>query len=477
MSETLPRGWVTTKMEAILATLDDGRLLSQGWSPRCHSESAQSEQDWAVLKTTAIQDGYFIPEENKKLPAEMTPRPNLEVRPGDLLITCAGPRRRCGIVCLVEATRGRLMISGKMYRFRVPERHVSSRYIAYFLRCGVTQEAIDGLKTGMSDSGLNLTHERFLGLPVLLAPFPEQRRIVAKIDSLSAKSRRARDHLDHIPRLVEKYKQAILAAAFRGELTREWRQQHRVGGQWSTRSLEELIDEGPTNGWSPKSGADASGAFTLKLTATTSGTLRLDHAAVKRIYEVPPPTSPYWLEPGDLLVQRSNTIEYVGAAAIFDGPCRTYIYPDLMMRIRIKDETNRLYVWRFLNSDEARRYFRERATGTAGNMPKINGGTLRSLPVPLPSTVGERQQIVRRIDTAFTWIDRLAADATSARKLIDHLDQAILAKAFRGELVPQDPNDEPASVLLERIRAERQSAARQRGSARRTSRSRIRLKE
>jgi hypothetical protein len=48
---------------------------------------------------------------------------------------------------------------------------------------------------------------------------------------------------------------------------------------------------------------------------------------------------------------------------------------------------------------------------------------------------------------------------TSARKLIDHLDQAVLAKAFRGELVPQDPNDEPASVLLERIRAERQVTA------------------
>ena len=56
------------------------------------------------------------------------------------------------------------------------------------------------------------------------------------------------------------------------------------------------------------------------------------------------------------------------------------------------------------------------------------------------------------------WIDRLASEATSARKLIDHLDEAILAKAFRGELVPQDPSEEPASVLLERIRAERDAA-------------------
>ena len=67
----------------------------------------------------------------------------------------------------------------------------------------------------------------------------------------------------------------------------------------------------------------------------------------------------------------------------------------------------------------------------------------------------EQHEIVRRIETAFAWIDRLASEATSARRLIDRLDQAILSKAFRGELVPQDPNDEPATVLLERIREER----------------------
>ena len=63
----------------------------------------------------------------------------------------------------------------------------------------------------------------------------------------------------------------------------------------------------------------------------------------------------------------------------------------------------------------------------------------------------EQREIVPRIESAFAWTDRLATEATSARRLIDHLDQAILSKAFRGELVAQDPNDEPASVLLERI--------------------------
>jgi type I restriction enzyme S subunit len=67
--------------------------------------------------------------------------------------------------------------------------------------------------------------------------------------------------------------------------------------------------------------------------------------------------------------------------------------------------------------------------------------------MPLPS-VHEQKAICQRIETAFAWIERVAIEAASARKLINHLDQAVLAKAFRGELVPQDPNDEPASVLL-----------------------------
>ena len=77
-------------------------------------------------------------------------------------------------------------------------------------------------------------------------------------------------------------------------------------------------------------------------------------------------------------------------------------------------------------------------------------------PIPQPPTE-EQAAIVQQIETAFAWIDRLVSDVTSARKLIDRLDHAMLAKAFQGKLVPQDPADEPASVLLDRIRAERRA--------------------
>lgn len=90
-------------------------------------------------------------------------------------------------------------------------------------------------------------------------------------------------------------------------------------------------------------------------------------------------------------------------------------------------------------------------------MPKINGATLRELRVPVPSEA-EQVELLAIIDSAFARADRLEAEAARARKLLDRLEAAILAKAFRGELVPQDPDDEPASVLLDRIRAERAAA-------------------
>ena len=95
------------------------------------------------------------------------------------------------------------------------------------------------------------------------------------------------------------------------------------------------------------------------------------------------------------------------------------------------------------------RDFGEGSTHTTIYFPEI-----RALHICLAPKL-EQAEIVRRVEAAFSWIDRLAAEATSARKLTDHLDQAILSKAFRGELVPQDPDDEPASVLLERIKAKR----------------------
>jgi len=83
--------------------------------------------------------------------------------------------------------------------------------------------------------------------------------------------------------------------------------------------------------------------------------------------------------------------------------------------------------------------------------------TIRQIAFPLPP-LSEQTEIVRRVEQLFAFADQLEARIKAAQARIDHLTQSILAKAFRGELVPQDPNDEPASVLLERIKAQRAAA-------------------
>ena len=116
-----------------------------------------------------------------------------------------------------------------------------------------------------------------------------------------------------------------------------------------------------------------------------------------------------------------------------------------------------MYVCFMLNSRQCLQAIERIKSG--GNDSGLNLTQAKFLAVEIPAiSFIEQIAIVRRIEHAFTAIDCLAAEAQSARALLDRLDGAILAKAFRGELVPQDPNDEPASVLLERIRAERAAA-------------------
>jgi type I restriction enzyme S subunit len=87
----------------------------------------------------------------------------------------------------------------------------------------------------------------------------------------------------------------------------------------------------------------------------------------------------------------------------------------------------------------------------------INLEILAAVRLPV-APLDEQNEIVRRIESAFAHVDRLAREAKRALELVGRLDEAILAKAFRGELVPQDENDEPAEYLLARIRAERPTA-------------------
>ncbi|ABS66344.1 restriction modification system DNA specificity domain [Xanthobacter versatilis] len=322
---------------------------------------------------------------------------------------------------------------------------ISPEYVRHYL-LGSTEYA-ESKASGTTFKELSGSRATELALP--LPPLPEQRRIVAKIDSLTAKSRRARDHLEHIPRLVEKYKQAILAAAFDGRLT-ELSPHDIVHPE-----LGELIEFGPQNGlYLPK---DRYGEGTPILRIQNYGFNFIDEPTNwHRVTVSDAIAAQFAMSDGDLIINRVNSPSHLGKSMVVTKAMAGAIFESNMMRIRLNALAEPKFVQLYLSSSQGRGSLTKDAKW-AVNQASINQGDVSRTPVPLPG-LSDQIAVLDRIETAFAWIDRLAAEATSARTLIDRLDQAVLAKAFRGELVPQDPADEPASVLLERIRAERGAA-------------------
>ena len=158
------------------------------------------------------------------------------------------------------------------------------------------------------------------------------------------------------------------------------------------------------------------------------------------------------LSVGDILLIRSNgSVSLVGKSAIVRRSECGFAYAGYLIRLR----PNRSYVVPdFLNltlsSHDVRLQIEVPARSTSG-VNNINSDEVRALEIGVPP-IAEQQEIIRRVEALFKTADALEARYRTAKAHIDKLTQSILAKAFRGELVPQDPNDEPASVLLERIR-------------------------
>lgn len=295
----LPKGWAEAPIVDLLSPLSDGRIIHQGWSPQCAQGASPNSDVWGVLKTTSIQNGRFLPEHNKLLPDALEPRNLLEVHEGDILLTCAGPRIRCGVPCLVRSTRPKLIISGKMYRMRAMEPYVESRFVEAMLRAPITQNAIDGIKTGMSESGMNLTHARFAKLEIPVPPTNEQKRIADKLDAVLARVDACRDRLDRIPAILNRFRQSVLAAATSGKLTDDWRAQQTSSSHspaWQTGTLANLLVGKPRNGYSPRAVEYKTSVKSLTLTATTSGRFKGEH--FKYIDEDIPLDSHLWLHPG-----------------------------------------------------------------------------------------------------------------------------------------------------------------------------------
>jgi len=192
--------------------------LDQGWSPRCERVPSDDIKTWGVIKTSAVQSMSFEEKENKKLPAKLKPRLNLELRPGDLLITRAGPRKRVGVACLVKKTRPRLILCDKVYRIRCTTDVVIPEFLELVLNAPHIIDKLDELKTGISDSGVNLTQKRFRELIVPLPPLQVQARIIDEVQFRLTVNEELEKLIEDNLKRAERLRQSILSSAFSGKI-------------------------------------------------------------------------------------------------------------------------------------------------------------------------------------------------------------------------------------------------------------------
>ena len=212
---------------------------------------------------------------------------------------------------------------------------------------------------------------------------------------------------------------------------------HPVPKLWKWVSLDDVITSGPQNGISPMPSTRQDAPMAITLTATTSGVFVPSH--FKRVDVTVPDDSDFWLNEGDLLFQRGNTRDYVGMAAVFTGPPRTFLFPDLMMKVRVSDLVNLRFIHMAAISPPARAYLSAKASGAQATMPKINQTTLVSLPLPLPP-LAEQQRIVAKVDQLMTLCDRLEASLEDS----DNKRRQFLAALLHDALKPVAALEEAA---------------------------------
>jgi type I restriction enzyme, S subunit len=420
MSE-LPKGWVKTRLESIAN-------IEMGQSPSGSATNTDQVGFPLIGGASDFQNGEIVP-------SRYTSKPTKLSKAGDLILCIRATIGKLAI------SNGELCLGRGVAGLRPVAIHPS--LLAYFLRHEV--DALNEAGTGTTFRQIDKATLSSWSVP--LPPLAEQRRIVAKLDRLFARTRRASEELARIPRLIAHYKQAILATAFRGDLTKDWR-------------VDDFMIEGepwpiPTS-WEWKKIQDI--AEIASNLVQPSKVQDLPHIAPNHIESGIPRLMPYTTVQEDAVISPKHRFfpgqiiyskirPYLRKAVLvdFDGVCSADMYP-------IWPKCNELYLLYWLISPDFNDLAMEHQGRTV--LPKINQKALYSLPIPLPPN-DEQQRIAKLITEAFEHMNRLTSELTLALVLTDRLDQANLAKAFRGELIPQDPNDEPASALLERIRAGR----------------------
>jgi type I restriction enzyme S subunit len=407
-----PITWQVLPLGELLAPQPNGRPLQQGWSPQCLPHPTRHANTWGVLKTSAIQAGYFDESQNKELPESLAPRPTLEVASGDILITSGGPRSRCGVPTIVRRIRPRLTLSDKMFRFR-PAELIEPEFLQFWLLSPAAQRGLESMKTGSSDSGMRLAQAKFLSLPVPVPPtIGEQRRTVEFLESHLSRLDAGAAYAKSCLRRKESLRTSLLAENYIGQLTSL--------GQLSVKA---------GYGTSTKCEAGGPGVPVVRIPNLVGGSIDLSDE--KRADDSDLNLSKYMLEPDDLLIVRTNgSVDLIGRAAVVQ-PGIEAAFASYLIRYRLNTAQVRpRWVSAMLSSPQVRTRLESLAASSAGQH-NLSLGKLDTIELPVP-TMDVQDSRLRRLDAIESDIARLTTACNQLLTREATLRMAILAAAFSG---------------------------------------------
>lgn len=463
-SQELPSGWISVRLGDLCSTSSGGTPL------RSKKRYYGGHIPW--IKSGELEDNLILNSE-ERISKEGLENSNAKIYPKGTVV-----------VALYGATAGRTGILGMdaatnqaVCTIFTDELVLDKMYLFYFLR----SKRDDFLKRAYGEAQRNISQGIIRDTKIPLAPLTEQKRIVAMVESLFAETKTAREALEKVKVLLTRFRQSILAKAFRGELTQrdpndepaqklleKIRREREKGKRtriienqgWPSTSLPELpetwiwitIRELETfigSGLTPRGGRKVyveEGILFIRSQNVHPDGLHLEniahitpetHAAMKRTR----------VQPNDVLLNLTGAS--IGRSTYIPKEFGEANVNQHVCIIRTGWWMVPAYLSYFLNSPSAQNQIY--ATQSGVTREGLNYTQVRSLRIPF-APLSEQRRIVATIDEAFYLVDRVDATVKKAKEQTEKIDHAILTKAFRGELVPQDPNDEPSSILLQRIK-------------------------
>ena len=426
----VPKNWCWTRMENI------AQWGSGGTPSRKIPEYYNGDSPW--IKTGELNDDYIF-ETEEHITQEAIFHSSAKLFPENTVA-----------IAMYGATIGKVGILGiaattnQACACGVSNLLVNYKYLFYYAR----SQKDNFIKKGKGGAQPNISQEIIKSHEFPLPPLSEQHRIVDRIESLFAKldeaKQKAQDALDSF----ETRKAAILHKAFTGELTAQWRKEHGVGMeswdglQWG--SFIVSIEAGKN--WNAEGRPPRADEFgVVKVSAVTWGEFNEVESKTCTVEE-------QWNEnvqihEGDFLFSRANTLQLVGNCVIVKSISRRLMLSDKILRFKFDKRVIPEYVLHFTRSNLYRNQIEQLASGNQDGMRNVSQKNMKLVEFPIPK-LEEQAEIVRLLDDLLDKEQQAKEAAEGVLEQIDLIKKAILARAFRGELDTNDPNEESAVSLL-----------------------------